>query len=283
MRKMFLAIFAVLLMIGSVLVFTTNVSACHNLSVTCSPSEKDIIDIKTWSVTYRIDVKLTPGCGSDYYVGFCVSTAPSKFHRNLYKEGDGTKTSIIAPSPPSNGKLNNWDHWIDAGAGGEQHFYAILEVGCLPYTENGESATITVDVYSTDTPPENELESRTVITITMVNIPNGIRMYHTVPFMATQWVEPGEWAEFDITIKDIGEAYGQIDLSQESMCAFTWPTDWDWELPSSVNLPNQPHGGTVEYTLKVKPPLTASDGDSEIFVVKGVNNQNSTYKHTVSA
>ena len=291
MRKMLLAIFAVLLMIGSVLVFTTNVSACHSMSASCSPTEKDITDINTWMVTYEIHVQLNPGCGDYYWVGFEVSNAPSKFHRKLYEKGDASKTNIatVGSSPPD-ANHNNWNAdpgWIpddNTGLGpGVQHYYAILEVWCDPYTENGKQATITVDVWSCDEVP-NDLEHKTVTTITTVNIPNGIRMYHTVPFMATQWVEPGEWAEFDISIKDIGDAYGQIDLSQEPMCAFTWPSDWDWELPSSVYLPQvEPEGGTVEYTLKVKPPLTASDGDSEIFVVYGMNDQNSTYKHTVSA
>ena len=118
MRKMLLAIFAVLLMIGSVLVFTTNVSACHSMSASCSPTEKDITDINTWMITYEIHVQLNPGCGDYYWVGFEVSNAPSKFHRKLYEKGDASKTNIatVGSSPPD-ANHNNWnagsigDYW----------------------------------------------------------------------------------------------------------------------------------------------------------------------------
>jgi PKD repeat protein len=279
MRKSILTILTVLLMLGAVLVFTSNVSACHNMAATCSPTEKDITDINTWSVTYEIDVKLTPGCGNQYWVGFTVSSAPPKFHRKLYEKDDATETNIMGSGQPPDADHNNWAGWISVGSGSEVHFYAILEVWSDAYTPNGQQATITVDVWSCDVVP-NDLEHRVITTITTVNIPNGIVMSHSIPFMATQWVKPGEWAEFDIKIKDIGDAYGLIDLTKDPMSSDCLEDDWNYELPASANLPED---GTVVFKLRVQPPSDAEDDDYAIFIVQGVNNANSNYRHTVTA
>jgi PKD repeat protein len=242
-----------------------------------------ITDMDTWTVTYEIDVKMTPGCGDYYWVGFGVSAAPPKFHRKLYEKDDVTKTSIIGVGQPTDADHNNWGYWIpddSTGMGpGEQHFYAILEVWSDEFTPNGQQATITVDVWSCDEVP-NDLEHRVVTTISTVNIPNGIRMYHSVPFRATQWVQPGEWAEFDITIKDIGEAYGTIDLSKDPMSSDCLEDTWEYQLPASAELQE---ANTVEFTLKVKPPVDAEDDDYAVLIVSGQNHDNAEYKHTVAA
>ena len=57
MRKTVLVILAVLIILGSLVVIIPDVSACHNLAVTCSSPQKDITDNNTWTVTYEIDVK----------------------------------------------------------------------------------------------------------------------------------------------------------------------------------------------------------------------------------
>jgi PKD repeat protein len=280
MKKSILAIIAVLLMVGSLIAITSTVSACHNLSVTCSPTEKDITDFVTWKESYTIDVKLTPGCGNIYWVGFTVSTPPSNFYSRLYKEGDSSKTPVDWPTAPTNGVVANWNGWISAGTGNEVHYIAILDVWCDQYTPNGRSATITVDVFSTDD-AENELEHRVVTTITTVNIPIGIFMEHSVPFRATQWVEPDNWATFDIKITDIGEASGQIDLSKDPMSSDCLDEDWEYVLPATANIAMPT--GTTTFQLKVKPPADAGDDDYSIFIVKGINHNNNTFKHTVSA
>jgi PKD repeat protein len=41
--------------------------------------------------------------------------------------------------------------------------------------------------------------------------------------------------------------------------------------------------GTTTFQLKVKPPADAGDDDYSIFIVKGINHNNNTFKHTVSA
>ncbi len=278
MKKVSLAIFVILILIGSVMVFIPSATACHNQSTTCSPSEKDITDDTSWAVTYEIDVYLTPGCGNTYWVGFLVSNAHPKWHRQLYKKDDPLKASIIGVGTPPDANHNNWNYWHSAGTG-SVHYLAILEVSCDQYTPNGQQETITVDVYSCDSVP-NDLEHRVVTTTTTVNIPNGIRMYHKIPFMATQYVQPNEWAQFDITIKDIGEAPGTILLSKDAMSSDCLEDDWDWELPNSAILPPN---GTVDFTLKVKPPANAPDHDYAMFIVRGVNEADSNYYHTVPA
>jgi len=284
MRKSILAIFAVLLMLGSLIVLTTNVSACHNQSTTCSPTEKDITDINTWAVKYEIDVYLTPGCGNRYWVGFTVTNPPTRFHCKLYEKDDATKSPIEGTGTPPDANHNNWGGWIpndNNGLGpGSVHFYAILEVWCDAGLENGQSASITVDCWSCDSVP-NDLEHRVVTTITTVNVPNGIRMYHAVPIKATQWVRPYEWAEFNIVIQDIGEAFGTIDLSKDPMSSLEFEDNWDWEF--SENPVTLPINGTKGFTLKVRPPQDATDGSFTRFIVKGVNRDNATYKHTIVA
>jgi PKD repeat protein len=280
MRKSILAIFAVLLMLGSLIVLTTNVSACHNLAVTCTPTEKDITDINTWKVKYEIDMKLTPGCSNQYWVGFTVTTPPARFHCKLYEKDDPLKTKIDGPTAPTSPDHNLWAYWISVGSGSEVHFYAILEVWCDVGLENGQQATITVDCYSCDGVP-NDLEHRVVTTITTVNVPNGIIMKHAVPIKATQWVRPYEWAEFDIVIEDIGEAFGLIDLSKDPMSSLEFEDNWDWEF--SENPVTLPMDGTVGFKLKVRPPQDAADGSFTRFIVKGVNRDNATYKHTLVA
>ncbi|WP_455393100.1 PKD domain-containing protein [[Eubacterium] cellulosolvens] len=283
MRKSILAILIVFLMLASMLVITTNVSACHNMSATCSPTEKDIVDFNTWSTTYTIDVKLTPGCGNQYWVGFTAGTPThGAFHRKMYKEGDGTKTNIIGPgSGPSDANHNNWAGWISAGSGGEVHYRAVLEVWCNQQTPNGQSAVVTVDVWSCDNVP-NDLEHRVVTTTTTVNIPKGIFFEHSVPFKATQYVQPDKWALFDITITNIGEAGGQIDLTKGPMSSDCLDQDWEYVLPATADLPTFDMGN-VEFQAKVKPPANADEDDFAILIIKGVNHDNSSFYHTITA
>jgi len=280
MQRRILTIFVILIMIGSLIVFIPNVSASHNLAVTCIPTEKDITDNNTWKVKYEIDLKLTPGCSNQYWVAFTLASPPARFHRKLYEKGDPLETSISAPSAPPDANYNNWAYWISAGSGSEVHFYAILEVWCDAGTLNDQQATITVDCYSCDNYP-NDLERKVITTITTVNIPNGIQMFHAVPFKATQWVEPYEWAEYDIVIKDIDEGYGSINLSKDPMSSAELDTTWDWEF--SANPVNLPKSGTIGFKLKVRPPQDVADGSFTRFIVKSVNLNNNSKNHRVLA
>ncbi len=276
MRRSVLAIFVVLIMLGSLLVFFPNAAACHKFIVICSPTEKDIVNNDTWTVTFEIDVELRPGCGSKFWVGFTVSTADPGFYRNLYEKTNSTKNSIYGTSPPSDGEANNWEGWIDVGTDNPAHYYAVLEVWCDPNTENWSNTTITVDAWSTDN--NNDLYNREITTKTTVNIPNRI-MFHTNPEKSIQWVEPGEWAEFDITVEDmIGDLDGQIDLYKDPK---SWPCfddDWEWSFLNNVTI-EQPYG-TAEFTLKIKPPSNAKDGVFAYFFIYG-ENHNSSYNHTI--
>jgi hypothetical protein len=279
MKKSGLAILLVLFLLGSMLVFFPNVSACHKFIVTCVPTEKDIFDNITWNVTYDITVELRPGCGSEYYVGFSVSTAGPGFHMNLYEKGDLAKKSRSGSGEPSDGDHNNWDGWILAGPGNPVYYYAVLEVSCDPNTENDSNTTIYVNAWSTDN--NNDLYNRKIITKTTVNIPNGI-IYHTNPSKSIQEVKPGESAEFEITVKDInGEAYGQIDLYKSAKSSPSFDDDWEWTLPNNVTI-EQPNE-TAKFTLKVKPPSDAGDGDLAYFFIYGENRDNSNYNHIIWA
>jgi PKD repeat protein len=288
MRRRLMVLFLVFLFFGSLIVFMPNAAACHSKTSSVSPSaEQDIIDMNTYKVSYEIDIKLTPGCSSDYYVGFTADPAPTGWSRILYKKGDATKATILSPSAPPDAVVNNWNvnkGWIHVGAGSELHYFAILEVKVTDQVnvENGESATITVNCWSTDS-VENELENDPITTITTLNIPHGIRLYHTVAYMATQWTYPGEWAEFDITIKDIGNASGLIDLSKDTTSSPCLEDDWEWEFSKNpVNIA-QPEG-TARFLLRVKPPLDAQFGDFAMFIVKGVSRADPVkYIHSVSA
>jgi len=279
MRKTVLTFFSVSIMLGSLLLITPNVSACHNLIVSCAPTEKDIVVNITWNVTYEIDLEIKPGCGSIFWVGFTVSAANPKFYRNLYEEGDPNKESIDSSTPPQDGNYHNWDGWIYIGPGNPTVQYcAVLEVWCDPNTVDGSNTTIKVDAWSTDN--NNDRYKRTLTTKTTVNIPNGILMNHTDPSQAIQWVEPGKKATFDLTIEDLGNAFGTVILSK-SPTSSPCLTDWKWEF--SQNPVTLPQGGTVRFTLNVTPPLTAKDGVLAKFVVFGVNNENSSWNHTVWA
>ncbi len=281
MRKSVLAFLVILIMLGSLIVLTPNVSACHSQSTTCSPTEKDITDFNTWSVTYEIDVKLTPGCGSTYWVGFTLGAVLQPFSAKLYKKDDPSKTPIEGSGTPPDANHNNWAGWISVGSGNPVHYYAILEVSCQQGTDNGESATITVDVWSCDNVP-NDLEHRVVTTISTVNIPFGIVMSHKVPIKAVQKVRPGNWVDYIISIKDIGEANGPINLSKDiDKTDFKFSNDWEYDFPSTVTIVDVE--GTVDFTLSLKPPSAAVDGTSAIFVVKGISQLNSSYKHSIGA
>lgn len=284
MKKILLAMFLVLLFFGALIVFTPSSTACHNKTVTVSPgTEQDITDIDTYMVQYEIDVKCTPGCGSQYWVGFTADPAPNGWSRIMYKKGDATKTNILGTGTPPDGDHNNWNDWISIGSGSEVHYIAILEVKVTNKAgvENGDQATITVHCWSCDVVP-NDREDDPVTTVTTLNIPHGIRVYHTVSYMATQWTEPGEWATFDLTIRDIGNASGLIDLSKDPMSTPCLVDKWDWELSQTpVDLPDK---GTVSFQLKVKPPITAEYGDFAIFIVKGVSRADTEkFKHSVGA
>ncbi|MCK5560476.1 MAG: hypothetical protein KAJ51_07775, partial [Thermoplasmata archaeon] len=122
MRKSGLAILLVLLLLGSLLVFFPNVSACHKFIVTCNPIEKDIVDNITWKVTYDITVELRSGCGSEFWVGFTVSAADPGFHMNLNEKGDPDKKSRSGFGQPSDGDHNNWDGWIYVGPGNPVYY-----------------------------------------------------------------------------------------------------------------------------------------------------------------
>ena len=101
MRKKMLVLFAITLFFGTLLVFTPNVSACHDCIVTCSPStEQDITDDTTYTVEYEIRMRLSPGCGDTYHVGFTASDAPIGWSRKVYEKGDATKTDLLESDPP---------------------------------------------------------------------------------------------------------------------------------------------------------------------------------------
>ncbi len=284
MKRRLLAFFLVLLFFGALIVFIPSSLACHNKTVTVTPgTEQDITDINTYMVKYEIDVKLTPGCSSQYWVGFTVDAAPNGWSRILYEKDDPTKTSIIGTGTPPDADHDNWNHWIDVGSGSEVHFYAILEVKVTNQNlANGNQATITVHCWSCDGVP-NDLEDDPVTTITTLNIPHGIRIYHTVAYMATQWVYPGTWAEFDLTIRDIGNASGLVDLYKDDLSSPCLEGgDWLWEFSQNpLTLPNK---GTVSFKLKVKPPADAEYGDYAVFIVKGVSRADpDKFKHSVAA
>ncbi|MCK5561824.1 MAG: hypothetical protein KAJ51_14590, partial [Thermoplasmata archaeon] len=159
------------------------------------------------------------------------------------------------------------------------YYYAELEVWCDPNTENDANTTIVVDAWSTDN--NHDLYNSELTTKTTVNIPNGI-IYHADPSKSIQEVEPGEWAEFDITVKDMnGDAYRQIDLYKSAKSSSCLDKDWDWSLPNNVTI-EQPYG-TVKFTLKIKPPSNGVDGDFAYFFVYGENRENSSYNHTIWA
>jgi hypothetical protein len=283
MRKALLAIFAIFLMLGSLMVFIPNASACHNKTVSCSPTEKDIIDIETYMIDYEIDVYLTPGCGNQYWVGFTANSPKTGWDIKLYEKGDSTKTSLLYPSDPPTSGFDSWAGWHAAGSG-SVHFYAILEVKVTDTNtvENGDFEIITVHCWSKDNVP-NDLEDDPVTTTTTLNIPHGIRMKHTAAYDATQYVYPGNWATFDITVLDIGNASGLVNLSKGTTSSPCLEDDWEWEFsanPVEIVTPE----GSVRFTLKVKPPLTADYGDFSIFIAEGVAQANpEKFKHSVSA
>ncbi len=287
MKKAILSLFLIMLLLGSLIVFMPNAAACHNKSVVCSPStEQDIIDDITYMVEYELDVKLTPGCGSQYWVGFTADPAPNGWSMKLYKKGDSTKAPILGTGTPPDGDHNNWAGWIPAGSGSEVHYYAKLEVKVIntQIIKNNDYATITVNCWSCDVVP-NDRENDPVTTTTTLNIPFGIRLYHQAPYMATQWVypDPDVWAEFDLGIKDIGNASGLINLSKSPMGSSPClETDWAWEItPNPATLPNE---GITSFKLKVKPPADAEYDDYALFIVKAESQKDpSKYYHTIAA
>jgi hypothetical protein len=280
MRKRILTIMVFLIMLGSLIVFIPNVSACHKLIVTCNPDEKDIVNNISWSVTYEIEITTTAGCGNEFWLGFTVSSPDPKFHRSLYQKGDSEKSKILHSNPPPDGNHNNWEGWINTSPSCPAYYSAILEVWCDPYTTDWESTTIHVDVWSTDN--NNDRYSRRVTTKTTVNIPKGIMMYHTDPAKSKQAVKPGKWAEFNITVEDIwGNASGLIDLSKHQKSTSNFEDDWEWFLPGSVVI-EQPFG-KAEFKLRIKPPKDGDDAKFAKFYIYGENNKNSSYNHIVWA
>ncbi len=272
MRKQMLVVFLVLLFFGSLVVLMPNAAACHNKTVSCSPTEKDIVDFETYSVEYEIDLYLTPGCGNTYDVGFTADPAPTGWARKVYEKGDTSKTDLLYPTAPPSSGFENWAGWVSITPklSGSVHYYVILEVKVTDsqVVDNGDTAVITVHCWSKDNVP-NDLEDDPVTTTTTLNIPFGIRMYHTVAYEATKWVYPGEWATFDITVKDIGNASGLVDLYKDTTSSPCLSDNWVWEF--SQNPITLPENGTTKFNLKVKPPVDAEYGDFAIFIAKGVS------------
>jgi hypothetical protein len=259
--------------------FFPSSTACHKLLVTCTPNEKDIMDSTTWKVTYNVDVELRAGCGSVFWVGFNVSAADQNFHRKLYERDDLNKTSIDHSESPPDGDHNNWEGWFNARISPScpAYYHAVLEVWCDPNSNNFVKTDITVSVWSADN--NYDLYKYDVKTITTVNIPNSI-MYFTVPDKSIQSVEPGDWAEYAITIEDLDGTFGQIDLFKDSKSYPCFDEDWEWALPNNVTI-KKPFG-TAEFTLKIRPPKNVTtDGEEAYFWIYGENNKNSSWNHSI--
>jgi PKD repeat protein len=282
MRKAIIVLILAMLLFGSMIVLVPNAVACHNKTVSCSPTEKDITDMNTYTVEYELDLHLTPGCGNQYWVGFTADAAPTGWARKVYEKGDATKTDLLHSTAPPSSDFTGWGGWISAGSG-NIHFYAILEVKVTDtgIVENGDTAVITVHCWSYDVVP-NDLEDDPVTTTTTLNIPHGIRMYHTVAYEATKWVYPGQWAEFDLSIQNIGNASGLIDLSKDTTSSPCLQDNWDWEF--SANPITLPEFSPAKFKLKVRPPLDAEFGDFAMFIAKGVSRADpKNFTHTVTA
>jgi len=172
MRQNIWAIFFVFLFLNSLIIFTPSGSASHTKTVTCSPSTKqDIVNNTTYMVEYELDLNLTPGTGTIYWVGFTADAAPNGWARKVYKKGDPLKKDVLNSSAPPDANHNNWNGWISMGSGAEIHFYAILEVKVInqSFVKIGQNATIVVHCWSCDIVP-NDLEDDPVKTITTYNI-----------------------------------------------------------------------------------------------------------------
>jgi hypothetical protein len=105
-------------------------------------------------------------------------------------------------------------------------------------------------------------------------------MYFTGPEKSIQSVEPGDWAEYAITIEDLDGTFGQIDLFKDSKSYSCFDEDWEWSLPNNVTI-EKPFG-TAEFTLKIRPPENVlNDGEEAYFWIYGENNKNSSCNHSI--
>ncbi len=281
------AILLALVLIGAILAASGSTLACHTKTTSCSPStDQDITDIapNNWK-TYTIQLSLTPGCSSHYYVAFTVDGAPPDWTRTLTNDNSQNVMSSTAPTVP---QIAAYSNWIDINSDSTYNVY--LKVTAPGSAQNSDQAIITVNCWSTDG-AENDLENDPVTTTTTVNIPDGIRLFVTHTLKADQKAKPGETVDFDISIKDKGEAAGLVDMSKDAATYYEENGGGDWtnwgtegtDYSFSPNPVNLPQDETTETTLSVTIPTTAKQGDKLVFVARGKAQVNpSQYTHTAT-
>lgn len=284
-----IAILMALFLIGAIFVTLEPVSACHSKSASCNPNEQDIVELPPDNhVTYEIEVTLNPGCGSTYWVQFTATAAPPGWTRTIT---DSNGANIEANGNPPDADHENDPDWIPAGSGSNAKYYAYLKVTSPSNAENGDQAVITVSCWSCDSVP-NDLDKKDIVTTTTQNIPNGIRLYPKHSLLMSQEAYPGDTIDFDIEIKNLGEAGGAIDFEKDISTYYEENGGGDWTgwgtlgtdytiTPNPSTLPAN-EGDTTETKLSVTIPTTAKKSDKLVFVIRGTAQANTSYSHTTS-
>jgi hypothetical protein len=285
-----LAMVLALVLIGAIVAASGSALACHTKTVSCSPStEQDITDYSpnNW-VQYDITLTLQPGCSSYYYVAFTVDPAPPGWSRTLTNDASQNVINPTAPTGPEPSGYN----WIDLGdTGGTQTYDVHLKVTAPGSAENNDQAVITVNCWSTDG-AVNDLENDPVTTTTTVNIPNGIRLYPKHSLLMSLEAYPGDTKEFDIEIKNLGEAGGAIDFAKDQTTYYEPNGGGDWTgwgtlgtdysfTPNPSTLGSNEHD-TTETRLSVTVPTTAKQSDKLVFVTRGTAQADPLYTHTTT-
>jgi len=279
------AIVLALVLIGAIVAVSGSALACHTKTVSCSPStEQDITDYAPNNyVEYHITCHLSPGCSSHYYVAFTVNAAPPGWTRSLTND---LGQSVINPSAPTGPQVEGYN-WIDINS--DSTYTVHLKVTAPGNAENNDQAVITVNCWSTDH-VENDMENDPVTTTTTVNIPNGIRLKQKHDLFIEQEAYPGQTKNFDIKVKNLGEAGGLIDFEKDVSTYYEENGGGDWTgwgtLGTDYTISPNPatlgsnEGDETETRVSVTIPTTAKQTDKLVFVIRGTAQVNSTYSHT---
>ncbi|UCG69869.1 MAG: Ig-like domain-containing protein, partial [Thermoplasmata archaeon] len=185
-------------LVGSCIVLSDTAEACFTIEVECSDTS-NYVDIGEYTI-YEIEVSLSPGCKSTYYVSF----------GNDLPSGIGWSTEILDES----GGVIEWGYELVYS--GTVTIIFSLKVSAPNDAEPGEEVTFTTYIYADD--DYNQWSEEQVITTTIVNnearSPNSVTLIelgNTINSIELQWTEFDEMPIY----------FGKYEVHMSSVPNFT--------------------------------------------------------------